>query len=95
MGITIVLLLLPHVVVRLISYQSSVQTLFGLFAFVGFITVGLFSSVLFTSPRFGITYEKVKLLHNGTFLLSLLVAVHVAPSSLTRGGGGWAYILSR
>ncbi|MFO7849398.1 MAG: ferredoxin reductase family protein [Spirochaetia bacterium] len=85
MGVVIVLLLLPHVIVRLIVYPLSLQILFGSLAFVGLIGVGIFSSIFFTSPRFGLSYEKVKLLHNGTFLLSLLAALHIALSSAAGG----------
>lgn len=85
MGVVIVILLLPHAIVRLILYSLSLQTLFGLIAFAGLIGVGIFSSIFFTSPRFGLSYERVKLLHNGTFLLSLLVALHVALSSAAGG----------
>ncbi len=95
MAMVSVLLLFPHMVTKLLVFPTGLQTFIGLFALIGFVGTAVFSSVFFRpskTPR--LSYEKVKLLHNGTSILTILVAVHVALSSTAVGGFLGVYFIA-
>lgn len=90
------LLLIVHLAVKLWLYPASFQVLSGLVVFIGFAVVGLVSMALFSGPekvslfaalqklvygKLRLQYHQVKTLHNGTFLLAVIMFVHVIGSS--------------
>ncbi len=90
------ILLVVHLVVKLWLFPASLQGLSGLVVFIGFFFVGLFSAALFNGstkmPLFAALqklvygklnrqYHHVKLLHNGTFLIAVIMFLHVLGSS--------------
>lgn len=90
------ILLIVHLAVKLWLYPSSLQAVSGLVVFVGFALVGLFSAALFNGstkmPLFAALqklvygkmnrqYHHVKTLHNGTFLIAVILFLHVLGSS--------------
>jgi predicted ferric reductase len=90
------LLLVVHLVVKLWLYPASLQVAGGLVVFIGFALVGFVSMALFTGPAKGplfaglqklvygklrMQYHQVKALHNGTFLLAVIMFLHVIGSS--------------
>jgi predicted ferric reductase len=94
MAMVSVFLLLPHMVTKLLIFPTSLQTFIGLLALVGFVGTAVFSSLFFRpSASSKLSYEKVKLLHNGTFILTTLVAAHAALSSAGAGFLGVYFIV--
>ncbi len=102
MGAVSLIVLLPHFVLKVVIFSPSLQSIIGDMVLVGFIGAGAFAMLLFGTPatppwlkrlsqrakeRTGIDYEKTKIMHNGTFILSLLAVVHVALASTTSGPG--------
>lgn len=96
MGMIIVLILIPHLAVKAAIFPFGGQVLTGALAFLGFAVAGFFASLIFGTPtrpewkrklslkvqqlvRMG--YERAKLMHNGTFLLAVLAALHIGLSS--------------
>jgi len=92
------LLLLVHVVIKLWLYPASLQVAGGVIAFLGFSLVGFFSAALLSGPqktpvfagvrkliyqKWKLQYHHIKGLHNSTFLLSILIFLHVLGSSTT------------
>ncbi|MFO7729145.1 MAG: ferredoxin reductase family protein [Spirochaetia bacterium] len=90
------LLLLVHVVIKLWLYPASLQVVGGIIAFVGFSLVGFFSAALLSGThknsvfagmrkliyqKWKMQYHHIKALHNSTFLLSILIFLHVLGSS--------------
>jgi len=95
-----IVLLLIHVGVKFLYYPTSFQKLAGLVAYVGFIAAGGASMILFGSSvgrnpaaralrsffygKLKRQYQDVKVLHNFTFLLSVILFVHIMLSSMAR-----------
>ncbi len=95
-----IVLLLIHAGVKFMYYPPSAQTLAGLLAYVGFIAAGGASMILFGSSigrnraaralrsffyeKLNRQYQDVKVLHNFTFLLSVILFIHVMLSSMAR-----------
>ncbi|MGC9311906.1 MAG: ferric reductase-like transmembrane domain-containing protein, partial [Sediminispirochaetaceae bacterium] len=93
-------LLLIHAGVKFFYYPTSLQKLAGLAAYVGFIAAGGAAMVLFGSSvgrnpaaralrsfffdKLKRQYQDVKVLHNFTFLLSVILFVHVMLSAMGR-----------
>ena len=90
------ILLIVHLAVKLWLYPASLQVASGLVVFIGFGLVGFVSVALFNGsskmPLFAalqklvygklrLQYHQVKNLHNGTFLLAIIMFLHVIGSS--------------
>lgn len=95
-----IVLLLIHAGVKYFYYPTSFQKLAGLAAYVGFIAAGGAAMILFGSSvgrnpaaralrsffyeKLKRQYQDVKVLHNFTFLLSVILFIHVMLSSMGR-----------
>ncbi|MFW6207091.1 MAG: ferric reductase-like transmembrane domain-containing protein [Spirochaetota bacterium] len=90
------ILLIVHLAVKLWLYPASLQVVSGLVVFIGFALVGFVSAALFNGsskmPLFALLqklvygklrlqYHQMKNLHNGTFLLAVIMFLHVSGSS--------------
>ncbi len=89
-------LLLVHGGVKFLYYPTSLVKIIGTLAYIGFIFAGIFSVFFLAggggrigkrlrdlvSKKFGVQYQAFKSMHNLTFLLSVLVFIHVFYSGL-------------
>ncbi len=91
-----IMLLTIHLIVKVWLFPASLQVLGGLIVFFGFLLVGIVSVALFSDSRkkgllgvlqklayekFRLQYHQVKALHNSTFVLSVIMFLHVMGSS--------------